>query len=122
MNALHPLGLILYPPNMEDDATQDIQTCEQCLRFKGRQYKETLYLLIAMYSLELVLSALTHIMQICHDFDVTNLQQYHNDNTLPHIVHFRSKIQETLCKSREAVTVFLQNQRGDCFFYYHMQL
>ena len=61
-------------------------------------------------------SALTHITQICHNFDIANLPQYHNDNTLPHIAHFRGKIQETLCKSREAVTVFLQNQRGDCFF------
>ena len=68
------------------------------------------------------LSALTHIMQICHDFDVANLPQYHDDNTLPHIAHFCGKIQETLCKRREAVTVFLQNQRGDCFFYYNMQL
>ena len=63
------------------------------------------------------LSALTHITQIRGDFDVANLLRYHNDNTLPHIVCFCGKIQETLCKSREAVTVFLQNQRGDCFFY-----
>ena len=56
---------------------------------------------------------LTHITQICHDFDVTNLPQYCDDNTLPHIAHFCGEIQETLCKSREAV---LQNQGGDCFF------
>ena len=61
----------------------------------------------------MLISALTHITQICHDFDVTNLLRYHDDNTLPHIAHFRGKIQETLCKSREAV---LQNQGGDCFF------
>ena len=67
-------------------------------------------------------SALTHIMQISHNFDIVNLPRYRDDNTLPHIARFRGKIQETLCKSREAVTVFLQNQGGDCFFYYHMQL
>ena len=44
------------------------------------------------------LSALTHIMWISHDFDVANLPQYRNDNTLPHIVHFRNEIQETLQK------------------------
>ena len=66
--------------------------------------------------------AMSKLLQICHNFDVTNSLQYHNDNTLPHIACFCSKIQETLCKSREAVTVFLQNQRGDCFFYYNMQL
>ena len=65
-----------------------------------------------MYAL-LLLSALTHIMRIRHDFDIVNLLQYLNNNTLPHIACFRSKIQETLCKSREAV---LQNQGGDCFF------
>ena len=62
-------------------------------------------------------SALTHITRISHDFDIANSPQYRDDNTLPHIAHFHSKIQETLCKSREAV---LQNQ-GDCFFI-HMQL
>ena len=60
------------------------------------------------------LTALTHITRIHHDFDVANLLRYRDDNTLPHIVHFCGKIQETLCKSREAV---LQNQGGDCFFY-----
>ena len=60
-----------------------------------------------------ILSALTHIMQIRCDFDVMNSPQYHDDNTLPHIVHFAAK-SRTLCKSREAV---LQNQGGDCFFY-----
>ena len=54
-------------------------------------------------------------MQIRWDFDIANLQQYHDNNTLPHIPCFHGKIQENLCKSREAVTVFLQNQRGDCF-------
>ena len=43
------------------------------------------------------ISALTHIMQIFCNFDVVNLPQYHDDNTLPHIVHFHGKIQETLC-------------------------
>ena len=61
-----------------------------------------------------LVSALTHIMQIHCNFDVANLPRYSNDNTLPHIAHFCSEIQETLCKSREAV---LQNQGGDCFFY-----
>ena len=60
------------------------------------------------------ISALTHIMRICCDFDVANLPRYRDNNTLPHIVRFHGKIQETLCKSREAV---LQNQGGDCFFY-----
>ena len=69
---------------------------------------------------EIKLSALTHVMRICGDFDVTNLLQYCNENTLSHIARFRSEIQETLCKSREVVTVFLQNQRGDCFYYYIM--
>ena len=61
-------------------------------------------------------------MQIHCNFDVANLPQYCDNNTLPHIACFRGEIQETLCKSREAITVFLQNQRGDCFFYYNMQL
>ena len=68
------------------------------------------------------INALTHITRIRRDFDVANSPQYRDDNTLPQIERFCGKIQETLCKSREAVTVFLQNQRGDCFFYYHMQL
>ena len=65
------------------------------------------------------MSALTHITRIRRDFDVANSPRYRDDNTLPHIARFRSEIQETLCKSREAV---LQNQGGDYFFYYHMQL
>ena len=69
-----------------------------------------------------VVSALTHITRIRRDCDVANSPRYRDDNTLPHIARFHSEIQETLCKSREVVTVFLQNQRGDCFFYYHMQL
>ena len=47
------------------------------------------------------LSALTYTTQICHDFDITNSLQYCDDNTLPHIAHFCSKIQEKLCAKVE---------------------
>ena len=43
-----------YWPNLEADVTHHIQICEWCLRFKGRQDKEDLYLLLATYPLELV--------------------------------------------------------------------
>ena len=43
-------------------------------------------------------SALTHIMQICRNFDIANSPQYCDNNTLPHIAHFHGKIQETVQK------------------------
>ena len=43
-----------YWPNLDDDATHHIWTCECCLRFKGRQDKEELYPLVATYLLVLV--------------------------------------------------------------------
>ena len=43
-----------YWPNLENEATQHIRLSEPCLMFKGRLDKEKLYLLLAMYPLELV--------------------------------------------------------------------
>ena len=43
-------------------------------------------------------SALTHITQIRRDFDIANSPRYHDDNTLPHIAHFRSEIQDSVQK------------------------
>ena len=62
------------------------------------------------------ISVLTHITRIRCDFDVANSPRYLDDNTLPHIVRFRSKIQETLCKSREAVTVFFTKAKRRLLF------
>ena len=78
-----------------------------------------MYLLLTYFPccyVEVAVSALTHITRIRRDFDVANSLRYRDNNTLPHVAHFHGENQETLCKSREAVTVFLQNQRGDCFF------
>ena len=43
-----------YRPNMEVDATCHVSTCEWCLRFKSKQDKVKLYLLLVTYPLELV--------------------------------------------------------------------
>ena len=71
----------------------------------GQLMKEKIRIVLELYHV----SALTHITRIRRDFDVANSQRYRDDNTLPHIARFCSEIQETLCKSRESVTVFLQN-------------
>ena len=43
-----------YWPNLEADATYHVCTCEWCLRFKSKQDKAELYLLLVTYPLELV--------------------------------------------------------------------
>ena len=43
-----------YWPNLEADATHHVCICKQCLRFKSKQDKEELYLLLVTYPLELV--------------------------------------------------------------------
>ena len=43
-----------YWPNLEANATHHVCTCEWCLRFKSKQDKAELYLLLVTYPLELV--------------------------------------------------------------------
>ena len=49
LNILHNR---FYLPNMEDNATHHVSTCEWCLRFKGKQDKTEIYPFLATYPLE----------------------------------------------------------------------
>ena len=48
--------------------------------------------------LNVAVTALTHITRIRRDFDVANSPRYRDDNTLPHIAHFRGEIQDSVQK------------------------
>ena len=62
-----------YWPNMEVEATHHVCTCKWCLRFRSKQDEVELYLLLAIYPLELVHMDFLTIENPCTSADMNTL-------------------------------------------------